>query len=113
MCLCGGYVPSADSGGLDHVQGLCQVGHGGCKVLLVCITEHYGILGSIKTRVSDALKHAPHLLCFSDGLTILIKVCVGLVELLKELLQWVVLRSSIPMETLYGGIRFGDCSGGV
>jgi len=86
------------------------VGHGGCKVLLVGITEHYGVLGSFKARVFDALKLASHLLCFSDRLTILIKVCVGLVELLKELLQWVVLRSSIPMEVLYGGICFGDCS---
>jgi len=60
--------------------------HGGFKVLLVGITEHYGVLGGIKTRVSDALKHALHLLCFSHEFTVLIKVCVGLVELLKELL---------------------------
>jgi len=59
------------------------------------------------------LKHAPHLLCFSDGLSILIKVCVGLVELFKELLQRVVLSSSIPVEALYGGICLGDCSCGV
>jgi len=89
------------------------VGHGGCKVLFVGITEHDGVLGSIKTRVSDALKHASHLLCFSEGLTVLIKVCVGLVELLKELLEWVVLCSSIPMDVLYGGTSFGDCSSGV
>jgi len=79
----------------------------------VGITDHYGVLGSFKTRVSDASKHASHLLCLSDGLTILIKVCVGLVELFKELLEWVVLCSSIPMEVLDGGIRLGDCSGGV
>jgi len=53
----------------------------------VGITKHYGVLGGIKTRVSDALKHAPHLVCFCDGLSILIKVCVGLVELFKELLN--------------------------
>jgi len=76
MCLCGGYVTGADCGGLDHVQGLCQVGHGGFKVLLVGITEHYRVLGGIKMRVSDALKHVSHLLCFSDWFTVLIKVCV-------------------------------------
>jgi len=100
----------ADSGGLDHVQGLCQVGHGGCEILLVGITEHYGVLGIIKTRVSDALKHASHLLCFSAALTVLIQIGVSLVELFKELLEWVVLCSSIPMEVLYGGICLGDCS---
>jgi len=86
MCLCGGYVTGADCGSLYHVQGLCQIGHGGFKVLLVGITEHDGVLGGIKARVSDALKHASHLLCLSDGFTVLIKVCVGLVELLKEFL---------------------------
>jgi len=86
MCLCGGYVTGADWGSLYHVQGLCQMGHGGFKVLLVGITEHCGVLGGIKTGVSDALKHASHLLCFSDGFTVLIKVWVCLVELLKEFL---------------------------
>jgi len=112
MCLCGGYVTGADCGSLDHVQGLCQVGHGGFNVLLVGITEHHGVLGGIKARVSDALKHASHLLGFSDGFTVLIQVCVGLVELFKELLEWVVLCSSIPMEGLYCGISLGDYSCG-
>jgi len=46
--------------------------HGGFKVLLVGITDHYGVLGSFETKVSDALKQASHLLCFSDGLTVFI-----------------------------------------
>jgi len=88
------------------------MGHGGFKVLLVGLTKHYGVLGGIKTRVSDALEQAPQLLCFSDGFNVLIKVCVGLVELLKELLYWVVLCSSIPIKVLYYGISLGDCSSG-
>jgi len=72
MCLCGGYVTGADCDSLYHVQGLSQVRHGGFKVFLVGITDHYGVLGSFKMRVSDALKQASHLLCFSDGLTVLL-----------------------------------------
>jgi len=48
------------------------MGHGGFKVLLVGIGEHYGVLSGFKARVSDPLKQASHLLCCSDGLTVLI-----------------------------------------
>jgi len=91
---------------------MCQVRHGGFKVLLVGITDHYGVLSSVQTRVSCALEQASQLLCFSDGLSVLIWVCVSLVELLKELLWWVILCSSIPTKVLHCGISLGDHSGG-
>jgi len=48
------------------------VRHGCFKVLLVGVADHYGVLGSFQTRVSDALKQASYLLRFSDWFAVLI-----------------------------------------
>ena len=74
------------------------MGHSSCEIVSEGCGHHDGVLGCFKARILHRLEEPSDLLCFSQGLSIFIKVCICPIELLTELLEGVVPALSIEVQ---------------